>query len=128
MESAGIVASVALLLVALYIIVRQIKAVRAERALRESNQFATEIIENAGEGIVVYDRDMRYVVFNHFMEELTGLSASEVIGRAAPDVFPHLREQHVDDLLERAMHGEEHTSELQSHSFISYAVFCLKQK
>ena len=110
MESAGIVASVALLLVALYIIVRQIKAVRAERALRESNQFATEIIENAGEGIVVYDRDMRYVVFNHFMEELTGLSASEVIGRPAPDVFPHLREQHVDDLLERAMHGEQVSS------------------
>ena len=24
--------------------------------------------------------------------------------------------------------SEEHTSELQSHSFISYAVFCLKQK
>ena len=26
------------------------------------------------------------------------------------------------------MRSEEHTSELQSHSFISYAVFCLKQK
>ena len=24
--------------------------------------------------------------------------------------------------------SEEHTSELQSHSFISYAVFCLKKK
>src|ERR1051326_9586174 len=32
----------------------------------------------------------------------------------------------------RRVHGdmrlEEHTSELQSHSFISYAVFCLKKK
>src|ERR1051326_9642393 len=27
-----------------------------------------------------------------------------------------------------AMRSEEHTSELQSHSFISYAVFCLKKK
>src|ERR1051326_2500241 len=26
------------------------------------------------------------------------------------------------------MRSEEHTSELQSHSFISYAVFCLKKK
>src|ERR1051326_6217544 len=26
----------------------------------------------------------------------------------------------------RALRSEEHTSELQSHSFISYAVFCLK--
>ena len=27
-----------------------------------------------------------------------------------------------------AFRSEEHTSELQSHSFISYAVFCLKKK
>ena len=29
---------------------------------------------------------------------------------------------------EEAARSEEHTSELQSHSFISYAVFCLKKK
>ena len=28
----------------------------------------------------------------------------------------------------RKNRSEEHTSELQSHSFISYAVFCLKKK
>src|ERR1051326_9438363 len=28
----------------------------------------------------------------------------------------------------RALRSEEHMSELQSHSFISYAVFCLKKK
>ena len=28
----------------------------------------------------------------------------------------------------RNRRSEEHTSELQSHSFISYAVFCLKKK
>src|ERR1051326_1989541 len=27
-----------------------------------------------------------------------------------------------------SLRSEEHTSELQSHSFISYAVFCLKKK
>ena len=31
----------------------------------------------------------------------------------------------ITDILIRS---EEHTSELQSHSFISYAVFCLKKK
>src|ERR1051326_9581997 len=29
---------------------------------------------------------------------------------------------------DRRNRSEEHTSELQSHSFISYAVFCLKKK
>src|SRR5881296_3669706 len=32
------------------------------------------------------------------------------------------------DQLHSAMRSEEHTSELQSHSNISYAVFCLKKK
>src|ERR1051326_9456009 len=32
-----------------------------------------------------------------------------------------------DDAL-LCLRSEEHTSELQSHSFISYAVFCLKKK
>ena len=31
-------------------------------------------------------------------------------------------------LLAISARSEEHTSELQSHSFISYAVFCLKKK
>src|ERR1051326_9373121 len=49
-----------------------------------------------------------------------------------------LRSCHVDYFLRRAgidiessdnfARSEEHTSELQSHSFISYAVFCLKKK
>ena len=30
--------------------------------------------------------------------------------------------------VEGCRRSEEHTSELQSHSFISYAVFCLKKK
>jgi len=105
-----LLASSALLLVAVYIIVRQVKAVRAEHAFRESHQFATEIIENAGEGIVVYDTQLRYVLFNRFMEELTGLRAADVVGRSAPEVFPHIREQHVDELLQRALAGEQVSS------------------
>ena len=38
---------------------------------------------------------------------------------AAPDVA---------QLIDKQKRSEEHTSELQSHSFISYAVFCLKKK
>ena len=34
-------------------------------------------------------------------------------------------DKHGNEIKERS---EEHTSELQSHSFISYAVFCLKKK
>ena len=77
-----------------------------EEALRDSDQFNREIISNAGEGIVVYDRQLRCLVWNPFMEELTGLSAGEVIGKAALDSFPALREQGVDRYLARALDGE----------------------
>ena len=105
MLPAEVIALVALALLAVYIIYRQIGSGTAERALRETNQFAAEIIENAGEGIVVYDRKFRYLLWNRFMEDLTGIAAEEVLGKQAFDIFPYMREQHVDDLLERAMAG-----------------------
>jgi diguanylate cyclase (GGDEF)-like protein/PAS domain S-box-containing protein len=67
---------------------------------------ASEIIDNAGEGIVVYDRELRYVLWNRFMEEMTGMAAEEVLGQLAADLFPHIHDQQVDELLVRAMAGE----------------------
>ena len=81
------------------------KRKRSEKALRESERFNKEIISSANEGIIVYDRDFRYVVWNRFMEELTGLPTEEALGMSAFDVFPHLREQGVDILLDRALEG-----------------------
>jgi diguanylate cyclase (GGDEF)-like protein/PAS domain S-box-containing protein len=73
---------------------------------RETGRFARDIIDNAGEGIVVYDRELRYVLWNQFMKELTGLGPEDVLGRPATEVFPHLSEQQIDLLLHRALLGE----------------------
>src|SRR5213080_5507783 len=46
-------------------------------------------------------------------------------------IYPRLKRQHCRQLPSCRLPGrrsEEHTSELQSHSGISYAVFCLKKK
>jgi PAS domain S-box-containing protein len=83
---------------------------RAEEALRESSQFNQEIISSAQEGIIVYDRNLSYVVWNPFMEELSGVPAHEVIGKHPLELFPFLREQGVIDLLERGLAGETLTS------------------
>ena len=74
--------------------------------LRESEQFTREVISGARDGVVVYDREFRYRVWNPFMETLTGVSASEALGKNALDLFPHLREHKVGALLERALAGE----------------------
>jgi len=84
---------------------------RARQELQESNQFRQEIIHGAGEGIVVYDRDLRYIVFNRYMEKMTGLPAERVLGRRPLEAFPFLRESGIDSLLARALGGDTASSD-----------------
>jgi diguanylate cyclase (GGDEF)-like protein/PAS domain S-box-containing protein len=79
---------------------------RTEVALREANEFTNQIVLSVHEGIVVYDRDLRCQVWNPYMETLTGLPASQVVGRGPMDVYPLSREAGVDDALQRALGGE----------------------
>ena len=79
----------------------------AEQAVRRSEIFNREVINNVGEGIVVYDRELRYRFWNPFMEEITGKKADEVVGKYAPEIFPFLKEQGLDKLLKRALKGEQ---------------------
>lgn len=69
-------------------------------------RFASRLLDSAGEGIVVYDRELRYRVWNRFMEARTGVAAASVIGRVAPELFPYLREEGVVDQLRRVLAGE----------------------
>ncbi|HWT78584.1 MAG TPA: sigma 54-interacting transcriptional regulator, partial [Candidatus Methylomirabilis sp.] len=79
---------------------------QAEESLRAMHQFSQDIINGASEGIIVYDSALRYVVFNRFMENLTGKRAEEVLGKYAPDTFPFLREKGMEAMLRRALEGE----------------------
>ena len=54
-----------------------------------------------------------------YMGEFMEVIPTNVDGVQLDALFPELAKQ---------ARSEEHTSELQSHSFISYAVFCLKKK
>jgi PAS domain S-box-containing protein len=83
---------------------------RSERALRNAEQFTRSIIEQAGEAIVVYDRDFRYLSWNPFAERTTGKKAEEVLGKRSFDIFPHMQAQGVDKFLERALAGESFVS------------------
>ena len=78
----------------------------SEDALRDATQFDRTIIEDAGEGIIVYDRELRYKVLNPFMERLTGKRAEEVLGKVAIEIFPRLGTSGVETTLRRALDGE----------------------
>jgi PAS domain S-box-containing protein len=81
----------------------------AEEALRETVQLDRQIITSAHEGIVVQDSEFRYVSWNPFMVEMTGLPVEAVVGKLPWDLFPFLEEQHWD-LMRRALAGETVTS------------------
>lgn len=80
--------------------------IQSEQALREAHEFGKQVIEGASAGIVVYDREGRFVDWNPFMEQISGYRKDEVIGRKTMEVFPFLREQEFEESFKRALGGE----------------------
>jgi PAS domain S-box-containing protein len=87
-------------------IMARIRTKQQEKTAVAASQISQEIIRDAAEGIIFYDGELRYQLFNPFMERLTGKSADEVLGRAAVEVFPRLRTSGLEELLKRALRGE----------------------
>ena len=79
---------------------------RAEAASGDAAAFNETIIRSVGDGVIVYDRDLRYQVWNPAMEAMTGFSQAEVLGKCALDLFPYLRAYGIDEILRLALAGE----------------------
>ncbi len=77
-----------------------------EQSLRNSEHFARTILSSVGEGIVVFDRDLRCRLWNRFMEELSEQPSEDVLGSRAEDLFPTFAEHGLSNRLERALGGE----------------------
>jgi len=76
------------------------------QSLREKNELVQQIINCVHEGIIAYSPDLRYQLWNPFMERKTGIPASEILGRHPLDVFPFLKDVGVLEGIERALAGE----------------------
>jgi len=88
----------------------------AEDELKEALLFNKQVITCAREGIVVYDRGLRYLVWNPFMEEVSGLQAAELIGKKYWEAFPFFDESGIPESLQRVLQGESvETSEFKYH-------------
>ena len=80
---------------------------RAELLLQEAGELNRQIIASANEGMVVYDRDLRCLVWNPFMEELTGILSSDALGKSYADLVPSWVSGHDPGVeLKRALAGE----------------------
>ena len=90
---------------------------KSDELLKKSQKFNMHIINNAEEGIIVLDTELRYQVWNPYMERLTGLRACDVMGRHPQELFPFLKEIGRLEQLEQILHGEKFSvSEFQAHS------------
>ena len=77
----------------------------AEELLQEKHKFMSEVLDCAQEGIIVYDRELRYQLWNPFMERLSGVPVHDVLARHPLEVFPFLRETGVIERIKQALEG-----------------------
>jgi PAS domain S-box-containing protein len=73
--------------------------------LENANELNRQILFSAQEGIIVHDRELRYAVWNPYMERLSGLPAKDVLGKSPLELFPFLGEEGLYDDLEQALAG-----------------------
>jgi len=79
---------------------------RTAEALRREKEFSDRLIGGSLDGIMAFDRECRYVVWNPGMERITGIPRADAIGRRASDVLAFLQETGEDQSLIRVLNGE----------------------
>jgi diguanylate cyclase (GGDEF)-like protein/PAS domain S-box-containing protein/putative nucleotidyltransferase with HDIG domain len=80
--------------------------IKARNALDEASKFNQDIINSANCGIIVYDTELRYRIWNPYMERLSGISAKDVIDRSAEQAFPWLEGEGVIESLKGILTSE----------------------
>ena len=85
------------------------------RELVESEERLRIVTENARVGLVIVDRDRRYIYENRAHGEILDLPSSTV-GQRVPDVLPEVYEEQIRPRLDRAFAGERVVYELRKRA------------
>ena len=78
---------------------------RASEELRREKEFSESLINSSIDGIIAFDHEYRYTVWNPGMERITGIKREEALGRCAFDLFPFLKEIGEDKYFSAALEG-----------------------
>jgi len=84
---------------------------RTEEAARQAETFAQEVLDNVNQGLVVYDRGLRVVAWNQFLERAIGVTRAAAMGKHLYELFPNAREHGLEVYLLRALAGETFVAE-----------------
>ncbi|MBW4492914.1 MAG: PAS domain S-box protein [Oscillatoria princeps RMCB-10] len=79
---------------------------RAQEAIGGEKEFSERLINSSFDGIIAFDRECRYTVWNPAMEIISGMSKAEVLGICAFEVFPFLKEIGEDKYFQEVLQGK----------------------
>ncbi len=79
---------------------------KIEEEVIRQKEFSQNLINSSIDGLMAFDRDCRYTLWNPAMERLTGHSREEVLGQCAFDVFPFLKQIGQDRHFYEALEGK----------------------
>jgi PAS domain S-box-containing protein len=68
------------------------------------------VVADSPDGVIAFDRDCRYTMWNAAMERLSGVRAADVIGRVAFELFPFLVETGEDRCFREVLAGRTASS------------------
>jgi PAS domain S-box-containing protein len=71
-----------------------------------ATSLADALVASSVDGLIAWDRDCRFTLWNPAMERLTGLPAAEVVGALAFERFPHILQGGEDRYFHKALAGE----------------------
>src|SRR5215831_9863050 len=69
-------------------------------------ELAEYLIQSSVDGILAFDRQLQFTVWNPAMERISGINKTQILGKCACDVFPFLRETGEDRFMLDALEGK----------------------
>lgn len=88
---------------------------KARELLQKEKDFSEMLINSSKDGILAFDNNFRYTVWNAGMERISGKTKDEVIGKCAFDIFPFLKGIGEDKIWCHTLKG--HTTEVKDRSY-----------
>ena len=89
---------------------RRIHGIIENEALRGTNELLETFVRNAPAGLVMFDRDMRYIRASENWLRDVGLAGRDIVGRSHYEQFPnlpaHIKESHQRGLAGESVSGE----------------------
>jgi PAS domain S-box-containing protein len=79
-------------------------------------EFDEQLLDACPDGVLAFDREFRYTLWNRAMERISGLARGHVLGRVAFEVFPFLEATGEDFYFREALAGRAAVSEARAYS------------